>query len=452
MTVKVRFAPSPTGYLHVGNCRTALINWLFAQQQKGTFLLRLDDTDQERSDKKYEKAIFEDFNWLGITYDEIDRQSTRLHLYEGATSRLKKIGRLYPCYETPEELAFKRRQQLGQGHPPIYDRAALALTDMEKESFERKGRLPHWRFKLEDRPIAWEDLVRGPVHFEGEKLSDPVLVRADGRPLYTLASVVDDIDLGVTHIIRGEDHVANTAVQIQLMQALGADPQKFHFAHLPLLAGESGEGLSKREGSLSVRSLQQEGILPLALIDLLGRLGTSLPIEAFSSNKPLIDGFSFSNFSRATPKFTFEELRALNTKLLHTLSYNEIWPYLTSWPQVTRSLWDNVQANLETLDDLEDWVRMYEVNPTPTCLPADISLLQMALETLPAQGWDDTDIWGFWLSALKKRTPHKGRALFMPLRQALTGQDHGPELSKIVRLLGYDKIKARLEKALQQIT
>lgn len=451
MTVKVRFAPSPTGYLHVGNCRTALINWLFAQQQNGTFLLRLDDTDQERSDKKYEKAIFEDFNWLGLTYDEIDRQSTRLHLYEEAANHLKKIGRLYPCYETPEELAFKRRQQLGQGQPPIYDRAALALTDMEKEAFERKGRLPHWRFKLEDKPIAWEDLVRGPVHFEGGKLSDPVLVRADGRPLYTLASVVDDIDLDVTHIIRGEDHVANTAVQIQLIEALGGNPQKFHFAHLPLLAGESGEGLSKREGSLSVRSLQHEGILPLALIDLLGRLGTSLPIEAFPSKQPLIKGFSFANFSRSTPKFTLDELRALNTKLLHTLSYNEAKPYLTAWPQVTRSLWDNVQANLETLDDLGDWIQMYETDPTPTCLPTDAPFLQIALDVLPTQGWNESNIWELWLSALKKRTTCKGKALFMPLRQALTGQDHGPELSKIVRLLGYDKIRARLKKALSHL-
>jgi glutamyl-tRNA synthetase len=448
MTVKVRFAPSPTGRLHVGNCRTALVNWLFARKNQGVFLLRLDDTDTERNRPEYEQGIYEDLTWLGITFDETDRQSTRMERYREAAEYLKSNGRLYPCYETSEELEFKRRRQMAQGLPPQYDRAALKLTSEQKEAYENEGRKPHWRLKLTGAVVAWQDLVRGEVVFEGHKLSDPVLIREDGTPVYTMASVVDDIDMHITHIVRGEDHVANTAVQIQLAEALGHDPKKFTFAHLPLLADQEGAGLSKRLGSLSVSELRESQILPMAINSILAKLGTSDPIHPYHHMEELIDSFDFSKFSRGTPKFSLDELEHINTKLLHTMSYEEACGYLKSLHKMDAEFWEAVKGNLEKASDLEMWWDICREDHISPCIAQDDKpFLEKALSMLPKEGWND-DPWSVWINTLKASTDRKGKSLFMPLRQALTGQDHGPELKVLVKLMGYKKTRHRLEKAI----
>ncbi|MEE3323037.1 MAG: glutamate--tRNA ligase, partial [Pseudomonadota bacterium] len=314
--VKVRFAPSPTGMMHVGNARTALITWLFARSQQGNFLLRIDDTDQERSKKEYEDAIVESLKWLGVDWDENARQRDRLDRYDECIEKLKSEGRIYSCYETADELALKRKVQLNRGMPPIYDRAALELTDADKQKFEAEGRTPHWRFKLNHTPIVWNDHVRGEVSFKGEDLSDPVVIREDGSPLYHLCSVIDDVDYGITHIVRGEDHVSNTATHIQMFEALGAKVPDF--AHLPLLSDGEGGKLSKRLGSLSIIDIRDDdGLEAMAVVSLMSRLGTSDPIEAFTDVQPIIDSFSFSKFGRGTPKFDPNELLRLNKKILH---------------------------------------------------------------------------------------------------------------------------------------
>lgn len=447
MSVKVRFAPSPTGHLHVGNCRTALINWLFARAQNGTFLLRIDDTDPERSTSAYETAIREDLAWLGLTHDEEARQSNRLDVYAAAAEKLKAMGRLYPCYETPEELTFKRKLQRGQGRPPLYDRAALSLTAEEIAAHEAAGRKPHWRFKLDDTVVEWQDLVRGPVRFEGAHMSDPVLIREDGRPIYTLASVVDDIDMHITHIVRGEDHVANTAVQCQLINALGHDYKAFTFAHLSLLTGKEGEGLSKRLGSLSIGELRENNILPMAINSLLGRLGTSLPVEAFAEMAPLIDHFSFDHFSRATPKFSEEELSQLNTQLLHKLPFDKIADQAAALvPEITESFWVNVQRNLTDLGDLKNWWTICRGEITPVLDPADKDFIDGLYHDLKATA-ADVDL-GDWFKGARKDSSRKGKQFFMPFRLALTGQSHGPELPKILHLMGRDKALMRLKDAL----
>jgi len=447
--VKVRFAPSPTGYLHVGNCRTALMNWLFAKKMGGTFLLRFDDTDQERSHHVYETAILKDMAWLGLTHDEMARQSERLEAYAKAAQKLKDIGRLYPCYETAEELSLKRKRQLGQGLPPIYDRKAMTLTDAEKSALEARGLKPHWRFQLRSAPIVWEDMVRGPVRFEGANLSDPILIREDGCPVYTLASVVDDIDFHITHILRAEDHVANTAIQIQLFEALGKDCSTLHFAHPPLITNQEGGGLSKRLGSLSIGDLRESHILPQAINDLLGRLGTSLPIQPFFDIEPLIADFSFEAFSRSTPKFSITELETLNKKLLHTLPWEKIQPHLGSWPFMTDVLWEGIKTDLTSLKDLNHWQEILMGETKPVVDDEDRDFIEVALQTFPQNGWDQ-DPWALWMEALKPKTDRKGKTFFMPLRLALTGESHGPELATLLKIMGAAKAKERLSQALQK--
>ena len=446
-SLRVRFAPSPTGVLHVGNIRTALINYLFCRQMNGSFLLRIDDTDAERSKQEYEDAIYEDLKWLGIEYDETARQSLRFNQYDNATKHLKSTGRLYPCYETQEELAFKRKVQLSQGRPPIYDRAGLNLTPEQKTTYEEQGRKPHWRFKVVDEAIEWNDLVRGPVHFEGAHLSDPVLIREDGQPIYTLASVVDDCEMNVTHIIRGEDHVANTAIQIQLIEALGYDPKKFTFAHMPLISDEQGDGLSKRLGSAGIRTLRSEGILPMALSNVLARLGTSQPIEAFDSFKPLIEEFSFKSFARSTPKFSIETVETINTKLIHKAPFEQIKPYLPESAQLDSYAWATLQHNLNSLHDLPTWLQILDGSFITDFSDEDKTYFQIALDCLPEEGWDQ-DPWVEWQTSIKEKTNRKGGKLLKPIRLALTGLDHGPELGKLVKLLGRQEIENRLQKAI----
>jgi glutamyl-tRNA synthetase len=441
MSVTVRFAPSPTGYLHVGNLRLATVNWLFARQKGGQFILRLDDTDVERSTAEFAAAIERDLAWVGLGWDRLERQSDRLARYDEAASRLKAAGRLYPCYETAEELSLKRKSLLNRGLPPIYDRAALKLTAAERAALEAEGRRPHWRFKLAHAPIAWDDLVAGPLHFEGASMSDPVLIREDGRPLYALSSVVDDVDFGITHVIRGEDHISNTAAQVQMFEALGAAPPAF--AHIALLADAEGDKLSKRLGSLSASALREEGIEPLALVSFLATLGTSEDIAPHRDMAELIAAFSFDKFSRSVARFDAADLKRLNAKLLHGLSFEQVEKRLheLGLPHANLAFWEAVRGNLERVEDARLWWNVAHGRIAPVAEERDF--LDEAARRLPPAPWDETT-WGAWTSAVKTATGRKGKALFMPLRLALTGLDHGPELALLLPMIGRDTALARL--------
>ncbi len=440
--VKVRFAPSPTGMLHVGNARTAMITWLFARKNGGHFLLRIDDTDTERSKPEYEEAIESSLIWLGMNWDEKTRQHGRDDRYNQMIDKLKSDGRLYPCYETPEELSLKRKTQLSRGKPPIYDRAALSLSPEQIAKYEEQGRQPHWRFKMLDAPIEWNDLIRGPVSFNGADMSDPVLIREDGRPLYHLCSVIDDIDYGITHVTRGEDHVSNTASHIQMFEALGAKPPQF--AHLPLISDMEGGKLSKRLGSMSVPDIREnEKIEPMALVSLMARLGTSDPIEPFTDIAPLIESFDFAKFSRGTPKFDTEELMRLNAKILHQTSFTDVQVRLAGMglQDLDEDFWLAVRANLERLDDIKDWWQVAKGPVTPTI--DDTEFIEAAAALLPPAPWSE-NTWSEWTGKVKENTGRKGKELFMPLRRALTGMDHGPELAHLLLLIGPEKTRERL--------
>lgn len=446
--VYVRFAPSPTGFLHIGNARAAVVNWLFAHKHQGKFLLRLDDTDLERSEERFATAILEDLAWLGLPHDCYAKQSDRFNRYQEAHDLLVRTGRLYPCYETPEELDFKRKRQLGRGEPPLYDRAALKLTEEEKARFEREGCKPHWRFRLLDQEIHWQDLVRGPVEFQGGRLSDPVLVRADGVPLYTLSSVVDDLDFGITHIIRGEDHVTNTAVQVQLYEALGGDAKNLSFGHFTLFVDAQGQGLSKRLGSLSLAALREEGLEPMAINSLLARLGTSLPLDAFSSLEEILPTFDLATFSRTPPRFDVEELWHLNRKILHHMPFEQARPYLEEKAsQITEPLWNLIRGNLTKLSEVPLWQEICfgELPNTPQDGdPEEKDYREKALALLPLEPWT-VETWGIWTKAVQQETGRKGKALFMPLRKAITGMEHGPEMKDLLPLIKYETIIKRLK-------
>ncbi|HRK97345.1 MAG: glutamate--tRNA ligase [Alphaproteobacteria bacterium] len=442
--VRVRFAPSPTGMLHIGNVRTALITWLFAQANNGYLLLRIDDTDTERSKPEFEAAIYESLTWLGITWDELAHQSKRLDRYNEVIEQLKADGRLYACYETPEELSLKRKSQLSQGLPPIYDRGSLNLSADQKAKYQEQGRKPHWRFLMKDQPIIWQDLIRGEVRFEGRDISDPVLIREDGTPLYHLCSVIDDGDFGMTHIVRGEDHVSNTASHIQMFEAIGTTPPQF--AHLPLISDAEGGKLSKRLGSLSIIQLRDEiGLEPLSISSLLSRLGTSDPIEAYSTYTPLIENFEFSKFGRGTPKFDQDELLRLNSKILHGLDFDHAKIRLAQigLEDITEDFWNVVRPNLEKITDIREWWTVANGPVLPIVNDNDFAI--KAIELMPPAPWT-SETWKEWTSAIKTETGRKGKDLFMPLRQALTGMDHGPELGDLLPLIGPEKAKARLSK------
>jgi glutamyl-tRNA synthetase len=441
MSVVVRFAPSPTGRIHVGNIRTALLNWMFAQQNKGRFLLRLDDTDVARSTEEFARGIREDLTWLGLFWDQEVKQSDRFPLYAAAVEKLTVSGRLYPAYESQDELELKRKRQLVRGRPPVYDRAALKLTDAGRAKLEAEGHEPHWRFKLETRDVVWDDLVRGEQHVDAASLSDPVLVRADGSYLYTLPSVVDDIDLGVTHVIRGEDHVANTAPQIQLFEALGAVPPVF--GHHSLLVGAGGQALSKRDRSLAIEGLRQDGLEPLAVASYAAAIGTSDPVVPHFSLDELVQRFAFKKLSRAPARFDVKELRGLNAKLLHALSYDAVAPRLAEMGVGgCEAFWLAVRANLAVLADVKDWWRVVTGPIEPVIV--DAGLCAQAALLLPPEPWDGA-IWDAWSAAIKQATGAKGNALFQPLRLALTGREHGPELKLLLPLIGRDRALARLK-------
>lgn len=437
MTVAVRFAPSPTGLLHIGNIRTALVNWLFARRAGGTFLLRLDDTDVERSDAAFAAAIERDLEWLGLHWDRFARQSDRMARYAEAAETLKAAGRLYPAYETEDELALKRKLARARHLPPVYDRAALRLTDADRARLEAEDRRPHWRFRLDHQPTEWHDRIRGSVSIDAATLSDPVLLRADGVPLYTLSSVVDDIDFGITDVIRGEDHVTNTVTQIQIFEALGAQPPAF--AHLALLVGKGGEGLSKREGALSVESLRDSGIEPMAVNSLLARLGTAHAVEPHLTLDELAAGFDLSDFGRAPAHFDPDELKALNAKLLHHMPFASVAGRLPDGASET--FWLAVRGNVASVAEAAGWWRVVQGPVQPVI--EDAELTTGAADLLPADAFDP-DTWGAWTRAVAAATGRKGRALFHPLRLALTGREHGPEMRNLLPLIGPERARARL--------
>jgi glutamyl-tRNA synthetase len=434
----VRFAPSPTGRIHIGNARTAILNWLFARKSGGGFMLRYDDTDVGRSTAEFASGIAEDLDWLGIKPDLVEYQSKRYERYDAATERLKTLGRLYPCYETADELERKRKRQLARHKPPVYDRTALNLTAEECQKLEAEGRRPYWRFKLDHRQVAWTDLIRGDQHIDTATLSDPVLVRADQTYLYTLTSVVDDIDFGITHVIRGEDHVVNTAVQIEILEALGGQvPQ---FAHHSLLAGKDGAGLSKRLGSFSIAAMREQGLEPMAVVSHAALLGTSDSIHPCADYRELIDSFDLHKLSRAPARFDEAELRHLNARLLHMLPYAAVADRLGFGNE---AFWLAVRGNLEIFADAQGWRTVVAGDMTPVIAEADRAFLKTAVDLLPPEPWNGTT-WKSWTEAVKLHTGRKGKDLYMPLRLALTGVDHGPELAALLPLIGREKTVSRL--------
>ena len=437
-----RFAPSPTGRLHVGNIRTALHNWMWAKKTGGRFLLRIDDTDAARSEEHYVDAIRGDLAWLGLVPDGEERQSARSALYEARFAALVAAGRVYPAYETQQELDLKRKIQLGRGLPPVYDRAALALGDADRAGLEAEGVRPHWRFRLDhDTPIMWDDLIRGPQKFDAATMSDPVVRRADGSWLYMLPSVIDDIDMGVTHVVRGEDHVSNTALQIQMFAAMGAAIPAF--AHEALLTGSEGK-LSKRLGSLGVDHFREIGTEPAAVRALLARIGTSDPVEPIADPAMLTATFDFARFGRAPARFDEAELAQLNARIVHDLPFEAVADRLPAG--MGEAEWQAVRPNLISVSQAGEW---WQVIEGPVAAPAagdDADYLAAAAATAATIEWD-ADPWRVLTEALKAETGRSGKQLFLPLRRALTGRDHGPDMAALLPLIGRDRAIARLERA-----
>jgi len=440
MQPRLRFAPSPTGRLHVGNIRTALLNWLFARQQGGQMLLRIDDTDLERSTKAFEEGIETDLRWLGLEWEERANQSARFASYDAAAEKLKAAGLLYPCYETEEELERKRRIAQSRNRPPVYDRAALSLTDADRAALEAEGRKAHWRYKLSGKRVEFEDLVRGHQSIDTASLSDPVLIRADGAYLYTLPSVVDDIEFRITHIVRGEDHVTNTGVQAEIFEALGAATPIF--GHFPLLVGADGEALSKRLGSLSAEMLREDGFEPMAILSHLAKLGTSDPVEARPDIATLASEFSYAKIGRAPARFDVEELRRVNAAVLHATPYAAVKDRLIGLhADLGESFWNAVRANVATLPEVGVWAKVVAGPIAPVI--ADKAFADAAASALPTGPYDASS-WSAFVEAVKAKTGAKGKVLFMPLRQALTAMDHGPEMAPLFALIGEEKARKRL--------
>lgn len=432
MTV-VRYAPSPTGRLHIGNARPAVLNWLFAIVRSGTYILRFDDTDRERSTAAFAEGIENDLRWLGITPTVTVHQSDRGALYDAARDRLIAMGRLYPAYDTENELDRKRMRARAAGRPPVYDRAALALTDEQKRRYEAEGRRPHWRFRLDGRPVAFDDLIRGPQTVNTASMSDPILVREDGSYLYTLPSVVDDIDLGITHVIRGEDHISNTGTQIEIIEALGGSVP--FFAHHNLLTGAAGEGLSKRLGSLSLAELREEGYEGMAVATVATLTGTSLPIEPYPDLEALAQALDFTTISHGPARFDPAELDGLNARILHAMPYAEAVPRLKPLGLDDERLWLALRENLTRFPEIVEWAKLVRGPVTPVVAEEDRAFIAEARAALPEEPWDETT-WEAWTVAVKSASGRKGKALFRPLRLALTGREDGPELRSLLPLLG----------------
>ncbi len=434
MTI-TRFAPSPTGHIHIGNLRTALFNWLIARKAGGTFILRIDDTDPERSKEEYVDAIKEDLEWLGLTWDRVERQSERLSRYADAAQKLRDIGRFYEAWETPTELDLKRKKQLNMGKPPVYDRAALTLTDEEKANLLQERGAGVWRFRLDHQRIEWADGILGDISIDAASVSDPVLIRQDGQVLYTLASVVDDTDMGVTHVVRGSDHVTNTATQIQMIEALGHKAPSF--AHHSLLTGPQGEALSKRLGTLALRDMRAAGLEPMALLSLMARLGSSDPVELRSTHQDLIDGFDMSKFGSAPTKFDAEDLKPLTARVVQSLDVDEVSGALTEAgiPSGAHAeYWSAVRGNIAIRADAGTWWPVLQGQVTPIIEDEDRDFIETAFDMLGDPPYA-ADTWATWTDAVKEATGRKGKSLFMPLRLAVTGHRRGPEMSDVMPLL-----------------
>ena len=433
--VKVRFAPSPTGFMHIGNTRTAVFNWLLAKKLGGNFMLRIDDTDVARSKPEYEEAIRDILNWLGLKWSEEARQSARMERYNEVVAKLKAEGRVYACYETAEELEVMRKKLMTKGLPPIYDRSALKLTPEQISAYEKEGRKPHYRFKLVPGVIEWDDMVRGHCRYDASNLADPVIIREDGSYLYHLPSVIDDSDFGITHIIRGEDHVTNTAAQIQMFEALGTPVPTF--AHLPLLTGKEGK-LSKRLGSLGVRELRAEGIEAMAISSFLAKLGTSESIEPFYDLDSLSASLDLHKLGRSQPKFDESELKIFNTKYVRNLPYEKVKDRIKS----DEKFWNAVRGNLNIVSDIEEWEKICHQNLVP--IIEDKTLTDIAADLLPEEPWND-ETFNLWMNDVKSKSGKKGKELFHPIRKALTAQENGPELKTLLPLIGREKALKRLK-------
>ena len=429
-----RFAPSPTGYLHVGNLRTALFNFLIARKAGGQFILRLDDTDPERSKDEYADAIQEDLEWLGLTWDRVERQSLRLDRYAAAADELRTKGRFYEAFETPVELDLKRKKQLNMGKPPVYDRAALKLSDDEKAALKAE-RAGHWRFLLDHQRIEWQDGILGDLSIDAASVSDPVLIRGDGQVLYTLASVVDDTEMGVTHVVRGSDHVTNTATQIQIIEALdGTLPS---FAHHSLLTGPEGEALSKRLGTLALRDLRAAGVQPMALLSHMARLGSSQPAHLFASLEELVEGFDLGSFGAAPTKFDAQDLYPLTARYLAGLEFEAVANDVAALgvpADLAPTFWNVVRENITVLADMKGWWELFRDGATPEIAAEDRAFVEEAFAALGEPPYD-ADTWGSWTAQVKETSGRKGKQLFMPLRHAVTGLTRGPEMADVMTLL-----------------
>ena len=438
--VKVRFAPSPTGFLHIGNFRTALVNFLFARKEKGHFMLRIDDTDHERSSLEFEKAIIEDLSWMNFKWDSLEKQSNRLNRYDEALETLLDKKRAYACYETAEELSLKRKAQLSSGKPPVYDRSSLRLSDSDVADLKAKGNKPHYRFLLDHSEVIWNDLIKGGSKYHMSSLSDPVILREDGRVIYTLASVVDDIDFDITHILRGEDHMTNSAAQIQLFEALGSAAP--NLGHLSLLTDISGAGLSKRLGSLSLKDLRNEGIHPMAISSLLSKVGTSDPVEIKKEIETIILYFDINKFGKSKSKFDKNELSLLNSKIYQLIDFEEINEDLKKMNiSITKEFWNLIRGNIALLKNVKDWWDI--CFGTIHSITENQDFLDTALEVLPIDQFNEKT-WSTWTQKLSQITGKKGKELYMPLRLCLTGQNKGPEMADLILMMGRDKVIKRL--------
>jgi glutamyl-tRNA synthetase len=439
MSTIVRFAPSPTGRIHIGNARTAILNWLMSRKENGQFILRYDDTDTARSTQEFADGIATDIAWMGIVPDRVEWQSKRFPRYDAVVADMKAKGQLYPCYETADELERRRKRQEARGGLRTYDRAALKLTAEERAALEAEGRKPHWRFKLDARVIEWNDLIRGPQHTDLASQSDPVLVREDGTYLYTLPSVIDDIDFGITHVVRGEDHVTNAGVQVAITLALGGTPPIY--AHHSLLVGADGKGLSKRLGSLSIASMREQGLEPMAVVSHAALLGTSDNIHPCADIQELVEGFDLTKISRAPGRFDEKDLNTLNAKLLHMLPWDAVKHRL---PDQSEAFWLAVRGNIEKFSETEFWDDVIQQDLKIEPAAEDVEFIAKARAALPPEPWDGTT-WKIWTDAVKAATGRKGKSLFMPLRMVLTGMEHGPELAALLPLIGRQRVLDRME-------
>lgn len=436
----LRFAPSPTGLIHVGNARIAILNYIFSQKNKLDFFIRIDDTDSERSEEKFTKRILDDLNWLGISYKFIISQSSRLAIYKDIANELINKELIYPCYETPEELNLKRKILLRSGKPPIYDRSSLKLSNKDKIKFEKEGRKPHWRFKLSNDPIFWNDLIHDKIYFDKLSISDPVVIRSDLTPLFTLTSVIDDAEFGVTHILRGDDHITNTAAQIQLFNQIGS---KFlpTFGHFPLVKSLGGESLSKRKDSLSIKKIRKNGILGDSLFNMLSKIGTSNNYQSIEQKKELIKTFDIQSFSKSSIYFNYDDLERINSKFLSMLNHSEIGKLVDC--KVSEQMWNTIKPNIRGLEEVKEWLKILNNNFEIIRDKTDENLIQESILLLPE--YFSRNTWMEWCKKISEKTGIKGKKLFMPLRFKITGLESGPEMNMIISLLGRKEVLRRLQ-------